>query len=97
MQAGGRERSGCDPFIPGKTRRPDQRLRRAFSLVLMLITARSFATQCRPHFPSGQGIIECLQMSFPGVQSKLVSSSPTRTGSCSMVTSVRVTIIEDYC
>lgn len=45
------------PFIPGKTTHPDQRLRDAISLVLMLIMERSFATQCRPHFPSGQGTL----------------------------------------
>lgn len=63
----GWERSGPRPFIPGKTPRPvTKRLcGMLFPPVLMLITERSFATQCRPRFPQWSGDIECLQMSVP--------------------------------
>lgn len=54
------------PFIPGKkTTRPDQRLWDAFSLVLMLIMETSFATQCKPHFPSGQRILNVCKWVSP--------------------------------
>lgn len=75
MEAGGCDHSGWRPFIPGKTTRPDQRMRDAFSPVLMLIMERSFATQCRPHFPSGQGILNvCKWVSLQSIKASLIVS-----------------------